>query len=155
MENVLSPMVGNDLTFEVNEFGKARLCEELETVKNALLTVLFMKPGQYPSLPQLGLNIQNLLYMFYDDIDEKELEQNIVSQCAALSLYFQQGDISVKKMKYKNMPSLIIRIKSSTADTHSQQRLLKSNKERGKAFYIGLSVDEMQNMLVNINGIRS
>ena len=46
--------IGYDGTFELNEFNEPKLASEIEVVKNIILTVLFFKPGQYPSLPTIG-----------------------------------------------------------------------------------------------------
>jgi hypothetical protein len=59
------PNIGYDTTFELNEFNEHRLRSEIELIKNTILFILFAKPGQYPSLPHIGLDIQSMLYSFY------------------------------------------------------------------------------------------
>ena len=34
---------------------------------NSILTLLFMKPGQYPSIPELGIDIESYLHEYSDD----------------------------------------------------------------------------------------
>jgi hypothetical protein len=151
MVNNLSNDIGYDCTFEMDEFNRPRLREEAELVKNTVLTILFMRPGQYPSLPYLGLNIRDKLYSFYDELDETALARELTEQCQALSSYIQQGDIMIKKMIYRDMPSLIIYV--STASTDGSV-ISYTNKSQNKAtsFYIGISVDELNKLLYNING---
>ena len=73
MANYAIGSIGYDTTFELNEFNEPKLRSEMETLKNVLLFVLFTKPGQYPSLPTVGLNIGSSLYEFYDEIERYEV----------------------------------------------------------------------------------
>lgn len=139
--------VGNDATFELDQFGKPRLCSEAETIKNAVMFILFSKPGCYPSIPKLGMNIRELLYSYYDEIDEQELEARLTEQCSALSGYFDVGSLAIRKLVYRNMPSLLIYIKLDSVD---DPRVISPGGKTSNGFYIGLSVDELNELLVNI-----
>ena len=78
MANYAIGSIGYDTTFELNEFNEPKLRSEMETLKNVLLFVLFTKPGQYPSLPTVGLNIGSSLYEFYDEIDVDDIKTQII-----------------------------------------------------------------------------
>ena len=67
--NYETSSIGCDVTFELNEFNNPRIKSEIETLKDIILFILFSRPGQYPSLPQIGLNIRDYLYDFYDEIN--------------------------------------------------------------------------------------
>lgn len=137
-----------DVTFDLNEFGKPRICSNIETIKNALLFILTTKPGQYPSLPMIGLEIENLLYSFYDEIDEKEIENQIVQQCKHLGVFFQNSTIMIKKIKYHDQPSLLINIQGIEDFPLSYMTDKKGNEVR---YMIGITFDELGKMLFNIN----
>jgi hypothetical protein len=141
--------IGYDCTFEMNDFNEPRLREEAELIKNVVLLILFMKPGQYPSIPHLGMNIQDRLYSYYDEIDESAFARELMDQCQILGTYIQQGSIVIKKMIYRNMPSLIIYITTATDD----DRIVDYNRTRNKIneFYIGISVNELNKLLYNVN----
>lgn len=143
--------IGYDCTFEMDDFNKPRLREEAELVKNVVLLILFMKPGQYPSIPWLGLNVRDKLYSFYDEIDESALTRELSEQCQVLGTYIQQGDIIIKKMMYRNMPSLLIHVSTTAADG-SIISYDNRSKNRASEFYIGISVNELNKLLYNING---
>ena len=151
MANNLNNNIGYDCTFELDDFNKPRLREEAELVKNVVLLILFMRPGQYPSIPYLGMNIRDKLYSFYDEIDETSLARELTEQCQALGTYIQQGDIIIKKMIYRDMPSLIIHVSTTSTDGSV---ISYTNKAQNKAseFYIGISVNELNKLLYNING---
>lgn len=139
---------GYDTTFELSEFNEPRLRSDLETIKNTLLFVLFAKPGQYPSLPQVGMDIESYLYSFYDEIDEQDLISQITQQCSLVGAYISAGTIQVKKLIYQDQPSLIIDI-SGKEKFPSNYKHDKINDE--KHYLIGLTYDQVQNLLVNIN----
>lgn len=141
--------VGYETTFELNEFNQPRIRSELETVKDAILFILFTKPGQYPSLPTIGLDLQNLLYSFYDELDENDLKKKIVSQCEALGTYFETGKVNVKKVKYRNQPSLIINISGTESFPPGYMKdYITENKNQ---YLIGITYDELNRMIYNIN----
>lgn len=145
---MLDNKIGYDLTFELNEFNQPKLKSEVEMVKDIVLFVLFSKPGQYPSLPGIGLDIQSMLYSFYDEIDEGELKSKIIEQCNALGTYFKNGMINIKKTIYKKQPSLMIHIEGTESfpDGYMKDHNRVTNK-----YLIGLTFDDMEKMIYNIN----
>ena len=136
--------VGLDTTFELDDFGKPRLRDELELIKNIVLYILFTEPGQYPSLPHIGLGIKSLLYSHYDDIIEEDLRDQIIGQCNALGVHFENGVVVIKKIIYRDKPSLIIHIERTIDDQFIDVNNL--NK-----YMIGISFDELDKMIYNIN----
>ena len=143
-------MVGYDCTFELNEFNEPKITSEIESVKNVILNILFAKPGQYPSLPQVGININKYLYEYYDDIDVVELQQKIIYQCKALGVYIDNGSISIRKAMYKGQPSLLIKV----SGTEIYPSNYKCDKVNGDTNYlIGITYDEMKNMIYNVNTV--
>lgn len=140
--------IGYDTTFELNEFGQPRLRSEVELIKNTILFVLFSKPGQYPSLPYIGMDIQSLLYSFYDDLDVDDLKDKIVEQCGALGIYFENGIINFRKTKYRNQPSLLIHIEGTEKfpDGYMKDSIGNSNR-----YLIGVTFDELNKMIYNVS----
>lgn len=146
---IASNDVGYETTFELNEFNQPRIRSELETVKDVILFILFTKPGQYPSLPTIGLDLQGMLYSYYDDLDVNDLERQIISQCEALGTYFNKGNIQIKKTKYRNQPSLMIHIEGTeTFPTGYMKDYITESKNQ---YLIGITYDELNRMIYNIN----
>jgi len=141
--------VGYDTTFELNEFNEPRIRSEIETIKNVLLFVLFSKPGMYPSLPQIGLNINDMLYTFYDDLDVNTLKSQITEQCSMLGAYISSGNIQIRKTKYRNQPSLIIQVSGTEKYPPGYKTDHKNNANQ---FLIGITYDELNKMIYNVNG---
>lgn len=140
--------VGYDGTFELNEFNQPRLSSEIETVKNALMFILLSKPGQYPSLPFIGLDIERVLFSFFDELDEQDLKNKISEQCKMLGIYIQNNVIDIKKTRYQGQPSLLIHIEG----TESYPKGYMSDRVGNSSKYlIGLTLDEMGKLIYNIN----
>ena len=147
MANYATTGVGYDFTFETNEFSEPRIRSDMETLKDALLFVLFSKPGAYPSIPQIGMNIQDYLYDRFDEIDVDEIKNKITEQCGILGYYIESGTIDVKKVIYKNTPSLLIYMEA----TEHFPAGYKKSTAGAKKYYIGLTYDELKNMIYNVN----
>lgn len=140
--------IGFDTTFELSEFNEPRIRSEMETIKDVLLFILLSKPGSYPSLPQIGLDIETMLYSYYDEIDISDLKNKIIEQCAALGAYINSGAIDIRKLMYKNEPSLIIHIEGSEVFPASYKNDQVGNSDR---FMIGITFNDLKELIYNIN----
>lgn len=140
--------IGYDTTFELSEFNEPRIRSEIETLKDVVLFILFSKPGQYPSLPMLGLDIQSTLYSTYDTLSDADLQNKIIEQCSMLGVYFQNNAVMVKKVRYKNQPSLIIQVSGTEAfpPNYKHDKIASSNK-----YLIGITYDDLNKMIYNVN----
>lgn len=140
--------VGFDTTFELNEFNEPRIRSELEVIKDTLLFVLFSKPGQYPSLPMIGLDIGSNLYEFYDELDVDTLKSQITDQCSMLGSYINGGSVLVQKLIYKGKPSLIIHIEGTEYFPPSYKR---DNIGNSTKYMIGITYNELNQAIYNVN----
>lgn len=139
--------IGYDATFELNDFSQPRIRSEIEVIKNVILFVLFSKPGQYPSLPYIGLDIQSLLYSFYDEINDNDLQEQIVDQCNALGVYFDKGIINVRKLIYRQKPSLLIHIEGQEKYPSNYMNSIPNIEK----YQIGITLNELDQMIYNIS----
>ena len=146
--NYASGTMGYDLTFELNEFGNPRIRSEIETVKDVLLTVLFTRKGEIPSLPTVGIGLEDFLYEAFDEIDEDALKQDIVEQCEMMQMYFSRSAIQIKKLTYKDKPLLMIQINGTETYPSSY---LHDNIGVSDQYNIGISFDETNNLVYAIS----
>ena len=51
--------IGYDTPLELNDLHKPKVLSSFEMCINIILTLLMMKPGQYPSIPELGIDISH------------------------------------------------------------------------------------------------
>lgn len=94
--------------FGLNNFNEPKMFNESETKINNILALLFMRPGAYPSLPNLGINIGKYLYMFFDEINCEKIKSDIASQCIEFLDYIEDGTLDVMKTVYQGRPLLLI-----------------------------------------------
>ena len=146
--NIFNDGIGFDTTFELNEFNEPRIRSEVEVIKDVILFILFSKPGQYPSIPYIGLDIQSLLYSFYDELDIDDLKYKINNQCQAMGLYLNDGTVDIRKTIYRNHPSLLISINGTETypDGYMKDKVDISNQ-----YLIGITFNELNQMIYNIN----
>lgn len=139
--------IGYDAAFDLNEFGQARITSEVELIKNVLLFVLFSRKGQYPSLPTIGMDIGSRLYEFYDEIDPDELRSELVQQCSALGIYFENQSIVIRKKKYRGQPSMMIQISGNESYPNGYLRDTISNVSN---YTIGITYDDLKKLLYDV-----
>ena len=79
--------IGYDVLLDTDDMYKPKVISSFETCINSLLTLLFMKPGQYPSIPELGIDIESYLHEYNDD-DRilMDIEEKIKDQCNRIEL---------------------------------------------------------------------
>lgn len=143
--------MGYDLTFGVNDFNEPKLSSEIETIKNVLLFVLFSRPGQYPSLPSIGMDIEQYLYSFYDDLDEDDLKSQIISQCELLGQYIDDHTIQIKKELYKGQPSLAINVNGTVSYPKGYKW---DRRKQYPGFQIGITLDESKQVQKYVNAMK-
>ena len=126
-------MIKSEVDFGVDNFGDPKLLSPDDTIVQLLLNILFMRPGQLPSMPHIGIDIRSKLYSFVDELDTEELKQDIISQCRALMPYLNLDTLSVNVVDYNNDSVLVI-----TFPTISQNSdvlvALKKSEDNGIIF---------------------
>lgn len=140
--------LGFDTTLELNDFQQPKILSDVETIAHVILFILFAKPGQYPSLPTLGLNIEDQLFSFYDELDVDELKGRLIDQCNILQVYFDSNIVSFSKYIYQDKPSLLIHISGKAKYPKSYMRDRHSELSQ---YRIGITFDELNQMLFNIS----
>lgn len=71
-------------TFGQNDFRKPRVLTGPEVIIQSVLMVLFGKPGCYPSIPELGMEIQQYRLQRVDTLDLEDIKDQLSYQCGLL-----------------------------------------------------------------------
>lgn len=98
--------------FGLDKFRKPLVYEDWEVVAQSIIIVLFGRPGFYPSIPQLGIHIQDYLNERLDKIDTDQLKGQLAYQLNIVSDLILTDEIKIMKkvlVGYK-IPALIILI---------------------------------------------
>lgn len=96
--------------FGVNNFNETKYYSPDESLVRDILLVLFGKPGFYPSLPYLGMHIQDYLYALEDDMDTTQIKAKLASQCMDLLPLLQSGDMDIFASHWKGNPLLVFKL---------------------------------------------
>lgn len=93
--------------FGVDNFLQSKYLNESETVATNFLTLLFGKPGFLPSMPDIGINIQEKIYLFTDEIDVAQLKSEVAAQCSEYMNYVLDDSFNIIKTT-QNDESILI-----------------------------------------------
>lgn len=94
--------------FGQNNFRKPKLLTGYEVILQSVLMILFGKPGCYPSIPDLGMNIQQYRMQRLDTIAVGELESTLRYQCGILRDGWVDSDISMVKVQTSDLNEMLL-----------------------------------------------
>jgi hypothetical protein len=101
-ELMMSSEINLNPTFGVNDYDRPKVLSTMESYVTDILMILFGKPGFYPSIPSLGMDIGSLLYKFEDEVSAEELKTELENQCHEFSKEIDTGNMDVVTTTYKN-----------------------------------------------------
>ena len=129
--------------FGLDSFRKPLVYEDWQVVAQSIIIVLFGRPGVYPSITQLGVHIQDLLYEKIDDIDTDNLRGILAHQLEVFSDIIQSDDmkIAIKNTTGGN-PVLIIALPIYTGDERSAVAVTITATEDGGIQYNYEKIDD-------------
>ena len=101
--------LGYDVCMDFDSAYKPKVISTFEMCVNIIMTLLFMKPGQYPSLPEIGIDIESYLFEYADDKTiPKKIVTMIEDQCNRISL--TGITIDCMFVELEGQPALLIQI---------------------------------------------
>jgi hypothetical protein len=101
-------MIKNEVDFGFDNFGKQKILSNKDSIAQLFRNLLFLVPGQLPSLPHIGINITKYIYKLVDDINLENLREEIANQCSALLPQLDLKGISVQNIHYDNKDVMMI-----------------------------------------------
>jgi hypothetical protein len=100
--------VGKEVLFGLDNFQKPKMLSLKDTVAQQIINILLMRPGNLPSLPHVGINIEQYLYKLQGDFDAEEIKQKIYNQCSELLSYISLGEVQIFITIYEGKDLLIV-----------------------------------------------
>ena len=129
-------------TFSVNNYNKPKVLTELESYVNDVLMLLFGKPGFYPSIPTIGMDIKQYLYMFEDDINTEEIKTKLATQCNEFLPELSTGEFDVFKTVYNERSMLIFKLPIISDTNKNSAALGITTNEKGELIYNFVETEE-------------
>ncbi len=128
-----------DIVLDHDSMYKPKVLSSFELGVNSLLMLLVMKPGQYPSIPDLGIDIESYLFE-YDDNPKLPsiIKEKILNQCNRLNIIGLDIDVRFDKT-YDGTSALVVDIKGT-------QRLCYGSES--SHIIIGISYDKLNRLYV-------
>lgn len=93
-----------------NNFNKPKILTPTETAVSNFLTLLLGKPGFYPSLPLIGMDIKRYLYSFSEEISAVQLKTEILSQCSDFMDEITSDNFDVVTSEYQGNLMLVFKL---------------------------------------------
>lgn len=112
-----------DVGLGKDDFQKSLIFGETDSLVNYILNILLMRPGNLPSMPNIGINIGQYVQPHMSvDLDADLIKGLIVSNCEDLLPYLSTDDLIVITMRDEyNRDVLLIKIPIITEENKSQQ----------------------------------
>lgn len=108
-----------ELCLDVNTFDKPKELSQVDAWSQLVLNLIFLRPGTYPSLPEMGIDIESYEFAFMDDACQK-LSDEIVSQAHIYIPDVPLNVVSVRPYEYKGQNMLLIQM-SFTVDGREEK----------------------------------
>lgn len=97
-----------EIQFGLDNFQKPKVLDTKDSLAQLVVNLFLMRPGNMPSLPEAGIDINSYLYKKEADIDIEALKRKIYNQCSELFSYIQIGDVNVAITDYKGDSLLVV-----------------------------------------------
>lgn len=123
-----------DPAFGLNDFKEPKILNVDRTLVNCVMMILCGKPGFYPSIPDLGMDVRKYLYNFDDEVDLDEIRATLINQCSDLITEVDSGNIDVQQI-VKNEQKILVFILPTIKDSESSLILGVSLDKKGKLIY--------------------
>lgn len=132
-------VLGYDSLMDVDAVGKPKIISTFDMCINSILTLLLMKPGQYPSIPELGIDIEQYLHEYSDDKTIiQEIDNKLKDQCNRIHVTGIQTNIYIDKTS-DGVDALILEIIGTEQLAYGNQ----SNR-----VVIGISYDKLDKLYI-------
>ena len=96
------PVIGQD------EFRKPKVLTGWDALLQTILVVLFGRPGCFPSIPELGMNIQKYRYVQENNLDVEGLKTEFAKQCGLISTAIDASEIDIKTTRSANGDLMLV-----------------------------------------------
>ena len=131
--------LGYDTLLEVDNFNKPKVISSFELMVDAIITLLFMKPGQFPSIPDLGIDIESYLHEYADDRNiPSTIENKLNDQCNRLQYTGLSFNCYIDTTS-DGIPCLVLKISGTENLTYGVQ---------SNTVYVGISYDKLNELYV-------
>lgn len=128
-------MIKNEVGFGKDNFSKPKVLSKKDSIVQIIKHILFLKPGQLPSLPFIGVDIMRYINPMIDDDDLQNISERIVAQCYTVAPHLDISGVIVRSMMYKERPVLVIVIPINVDDESETLMIGVSKDTNGRVLF--------------------
>lgn len=112
-----------ELGLAFNNFKQPAFKKNLEALSQLILNLMFLVPGTYPNLPEMGINIKQYQFEFLTDNNLRDIEDSIFKQIQEYMPSSQLVQVIARTFKdpVTNLVNLGIGFAVTTDITETQQ----------------------------------
>ena len=99
-----------ELDFKLDGFQKQKTYSDAMGLAHKIKNLFFLRPGDLPSLPDAGINIQSYRFQFMDVLTSGKLKEKIADQITTYIGDVPLDDIQISVNKYNGDYFLVIEI---------------------------------------------
>lgn len=125
----------NEVTFGTNNFGNPKVLSSKDSIAQLFKNILFLVPGQLPSMPHVGINIRKYLTAHVEDEDLSTLKEDIAYQCADLIPYLDLSGMVITPLTYNNRSTIFIMIPVNVDDSGDSLLIGIHKNDDGKVIF--------------------
>ena len=100
----------NEMDFKLNSFNEQAIYTGTLAYAHRIKNLLFLRPGDIPSMPEAGLNIQGYRYKALDDLVSGALKEDIATQVSNYIVDLPIENIDISTGFWQNDYFLILKI---------------------------------------------
>lgn len=100
----------NEMDFKLNNFNEQAIYTGTLAYAHRIKNLLFLRPGDIPSMPEAGLNIQGYRYKALDDLVSGALKEDIATQVSNYIVDLPIENIDISTGFWQNDYFLILKI---------------------------------------------
>lgn len=99
----------SEMSLQINSFDKPTELNDIKAWSQLMLNLIFLKPGTYPSIPDMGIGIEKYEYDFLEDA-VNELSTKITEQQQTYLPDVPLSGVQISKMEHDGQPILVIQL---------------------------------------------
>lgn len=96
-----------ELGLGINVFNKPVEYQGKTAWFQLILNLLFLRPGTYPSIPSMGVGIQDYEYEYLDDVKDN-IQASIQDQCKAFLPDVPLENVDIQSVDYEGKKIMLI-----------------------------------------------
>ena len=104
-----------ELGLSLDSFAKPLEMSDATAWSQLMLNLIFLQPGTYPSIPEMGVGIENYQYDFVDEVIS-ELSASIITQQQTYLPDIPLSGLKISQMELKGQPVLVIQMYFTTKE---------------------------------------